>query len=119
MKELTQEDAHRIARVCHEVNRAYCAAIGDASQVAWEDAPDWQRRSAVAGVVYVATHADARPDDTHRMWLADKEREGWKYGPVKDPITKEHPCFVEYDKLPPEQRVKDYLFLATVRALLT
>ena len=27
-----------IARVCHEVNRAYCQAIGDNSQPTWEDA---------------------------------------------------------------------------------
>jgi len=26
----------RIAKVCHEVNRAYCAGIGDNSQVPWE-----------------------------------------------------------------------------------
>ena len=39
----------QIARVCHEVNRAYCRAIGDESQPAWEDAPDWQQRSAVLG----------------------------------------------------------------------
>lgn len=29
---MTVED---IARVCHEVNRAYCRSIGDDSQVSW------------------------------------------------------------------------------------
>lgn len=28
-----------VARICHEVNRAYCEALGDTSQVSWEDAP--------------------------------------------------------------------------------
>ena len=28
-----------IARVCHNVNKAYCEAIGDDSQVTWEEAP--------------------------------------------------------------------------------
>lgn len=28
----------QIARVCHEVNRAYCESMGDTSQVPWEDA---------------------------------------------------------------------------------
>lgn len=42
---------------------------------------------------------------------------GWKYGPVKDPERKEHPCFVPYDGLPPEQRAKDYLFRAVVHQL--
>ena len=29
----------QIARVCHEVNRAYCKALGDESQLPWVDAP--------------------------------------------------------------------------------
>lgn len=32
--------ALQIAQVCHEVNRAYCQALGDDSQPAWDDAPD-------------------------------------------------------------------------------
>lgn len=41
-----------IARVCHEVNRAYCAALGDLSQPPWADAPEWQRKSALNGVAF-------------------------------------------------------------------
>lgn len=40
----------QIARVVHEVNRAYCEALGDTSQPKWEDAPQWQRDSAMLGV---------------------------------------------------------------------
>ena len=107
----------QIARVCHEVNRAYCASIGDHSQPAWETAPDWQRKSAVTGVAFTLAHPEAKPSDSHVSWLAEKERDGWKHGPVKDPDKKEHPCFVPYDELPIEQRTKDYLFQAVVRAL--
>lgn len=35
------------AKTAHEVNRAYCLSIGDISQPSWEDAPDWQKKSAV------------------------------------------------------------------------
>lgn len=45
----------QIARVCHEVNRAYCQALGDDSQPAWEDAPQWQRDSALLGVQLLLT----------------------------------------------------------------
>lgn len=106
-----------IARACHETNRAYCASIGDHSQPAWGRAPDWQRDSAFAGVRFTLANPDAKPSDSHDSWLAEKERDGWKYGPVKDPSKKEHPCFVPYDDLPVEQRTKDYLFQAVVRAL--
>lgn len=108
-----------IARVCHEVNRGYCASQGDHSQPAWEDAPEWQQKSAYEGVKYALTHPDAKPSDSHESWLEEKRRDGWKYGPVKDPDKKEHPCFVPYDDLPRAQKAKDYIFLAVVRALVT
>lgn len=41
-----------------------------------------------------------------------------KFGPVKDPERKEHPCFVPYDQLPAAQRAKDHIFNAVVRAVL-
>ncbi len=106
-----------IARVCHEVNRSYCTAIGDLSQAAWDDSPEWQRQSAINGVVFTLDHPDAKPSASHESWLAEKDRDGWKYGTIKDPEKKEHPCCVPYDDLPTEQKVKDYLFQAVVRAL--
>lgn len=106
-----------IARVCHEVNRAYCASLGDTSQPAWEAAPEWQRESAMRGVAHAQLNPDAKPSDSHESWLAEKKAAGWKYGPVKDPEKKEHPCFVPYAELPPEQKTKDFLFLAVIRSL--
>ena len=32
------------------MNRAYCLALGDTSQPAWDEAPDWQQSSARSGV---------------------------------------------------------------------
>jgi RyR domain len=107
----------QIARVAHEVNRAYCESIGDRSQPAWESAPDWQRKSAVHGVYFHCQNPDASPSASHDNWLKDKLADGWKYGPVKDPEQKKHPCCVPYDQLPQEQRSKDFLFRAVVHAL--
>jgi hypothetical protein len=106
-----------VARVCHEVNRQYCLATGDSSQPSWEDAPEWQKSSAVNGVRFHLDNPEASPSASHECWLAQKEAEGWKYGAVKNPETKEHPCFVPYDQLPVEQRAKDYIFSSIVREL--
>ena len=103
-----------IAKKCHEINRAYCAALGDASQLPWEQAPEWQRQSAINGVQFHIEHPDAGPDASHNSWLEEKRSAGWKFGPVKDADKKEHPCFVPYDQLPAEQKAKDYLFKQTV-----
>lgn len=107
----------KIAKVCHEVNRAYCRSLGDNSQVAWEDAPQWQRESAIKGVEFNLANPDAPESATHDAWLEVKKAEGWKYGAVKDVEKKEHPCYVPYDQLPKDQQCKDALFKAVVLAL--
>jgi hypothetical protein len=114
---VTALSAIQIARVCHEANRAYCLSIGDHSHLPWDSAPEWQKNSAIDGVNFVLAHPTASPRSSHDNWLAEKERAGWRYGPVKDEEKKEHPCFVPYEELPEHQRKKDDLFLAVVRAL--
>lgn len=105
-----------IARVAHEINRAYCLGTGDTSQPAWADAPDWQKDSAINGVRFHLL-ADRTPEQSHESWLAEKAAAGWAYGPIKDPVAKTHPCFRPYAELPQEQRVKDYLFKAVIESL--
>lgn len=106
-----------IAKVAHEVNRAYCAAIGDNSQPVWEEAPEWQRESALAGVQAILNDPSITPAQSHIGWSDQKFADGWTYGEVKDVEAKTHPCLVTYDELPLEQRIKDYLFGAVVRSL--
>lgn len=112
----------QIAKVAHETNRAFCETIGDTSQPKWDVAPEWQKKSARDGVAFhLAQHAMGKtpsPSASHDNWLADKKADGWKYGPVKDPDKKEHPCFVPYNELPVEQRLKDYLFGSIVAAFV-
>lgn len=110
-------ESQEIARVCHEVNRAYCEALGDMSQPAWACAPDWQKDSATLGVKLHTENPDAGPEASHESWMAQKIEDGWKYGPVKDPGKKEHPCIVPFSQLPPEQQAKDFIFRALVHAL--
>lgn len=109
----------QIAQVCHEANRAYCVTIGDMSQIAWDNAPAWQQESAVDGVRFHLANPRAGPAASHYNWSRDKFATGWKHGPVKDATQKTHPQLVPYEDLPVEQRRKDLLFAAVVRALAT
>lgn len=106
----------QVARIAHETNRAYCESIGDMSQKPWLEAEQWQRDSAVKGVEYKLANPNAQPSAQHEAWLMDKVEAGWVYGPIKDASKKEHPCMVNYDQLPEEQRLKDSLFVAIVEA---
>lgn len=112
---MTLED---IARVCHEANRALCLADGDDSQRLWDEAPLWQRESALAGVEFRAANPDAPDSATHDAWSADKRADGWRHGETKCPVAKTHPCLIPFDQLPPHQRAKDTLFGAICKALL-
>lgn len=109
-------DCYAVARLAHEVNRAYCVATGDTSQIAWEEAPDWQRHSAVNGVDFLRANPNAGPEASHENWMREKIRNGWVYGEIKNPDAKTHPCLVPFGDLPQSQRVKDFLFHAIVKA---
>lgn len=109
--------AYQLAKICHEANRLYCWALGDPSQPAWAEAPVWQVESAVAGVLFHLMEPNATPELSHCNWLAQKMKDGWSWSPEKDPVTKRHPCMVNYYDLPEEQKVKDALFMGIVNAM--
>jgi len=109
---MSKMNVEEIARLTHEVNRLYCQRIGDNSQVPWEDAPDWQKESAIQGVQFVLDNPKVTSNSCHENWLEKKIEDGWVYGKVKDEEAKTHPCMVKYSSLPPEQRAKDKIFKA-------
>ena len=105
-----------IAKVAHAVNAAYCQSQGDMSQKPWEQAPEWQKTSAVNGVLFHLENPDAGPSHSHDSWMKEKIEAGWVYGTEKDEEKKTHPCIVPYAELPPQQQAKDYIFRAVVHA---
>ena len=102
--------------MAHETNRAYAEMLGDHSHVSWHESPDWQKNSAIDGVVKHLHNPQMSPEDSHRSWLEFKKKDGWQYGPIKDLEKKEHPCMLPYGDLPITQRMKDYVFAAVIKA---
>jgi excisionase family DNA binding protein len=109
--------AQDIARVVHAANRELQIVQGDPRpSPPWDEAPEYQAREAIAGVLEVLEH-DVTPEQSHEAWNDRMRAEGWRYGPVKDAEAKTHPCLVPWAELPREQKLKDLLFGAIVRAL--
>lgn len=113
---MNDDMVNRLAEAAHEVNREYCKALGDDSQPPWEEAPEWQRNSARAGVRLHLENPELGPQASHEAWMKQKLEEGWTFGPVKDPEKKQHPCMVPFAELPREQQAKDFIFRAVVHA---
>lgn len=114
---MTDEQIEAIAKVCHAANAEYCRIIGDDAQVPWGHAPEWHKEILVKGVEFFLSDPSAGPDAMHACWLAEQEADGWVWGAVMNEDAKTHPCMKPFDELPPEQQMKDRLFIGIVRAL--
>lgn len=64
-----------IARICHEANRAYCQFLNDYSQRPWDEAPPWQRDSAVKDVKFHLRNPGAGPSASHELPLAQQKKD--------------------------------------------
>lgn len=45
--------------------------------------------------------------NVHDTWAAGRINEGWTYGPQRDDENKKHPCLVDYDELPENEKEYD------------
>lgn len=106
-----------IARVAHQVNKAYCESQGDMSVQDWQRTTAAHRASMLAGVDMHIANPASSPQAQHEAWMAAKVADGWKWGEVKDEAAKTHPAMLPYDELPPVQRAKDFIFKAIVSQL--
>lgn len=118
MRQPDEEEIAIVAEIAHEVNKAYCESIHDNTQPPWSEAAQWQKDSAIAGVKAVMANPGLTPEQSHEGWMKQKLDDGWKFGKMKNPEKKEHPCLVKYEFLGQAQRTKDHLFIATVKTIL-
>jgi hypothetical protein len=107
----------KVARVAHAANSELRRQLGEPA-IEWEEMDEARRAGVIAAAEAALQHRWIGPYESHSNWVLSLAEQGWSYGPVHDPVAKLHPNMVPYDQLTPEQRQKDALFLAVVRALL-
>lgn len=103
-----------IAQVAHEINRAYCAALGDNSQKSWAEAEAWQRDASIVQTQLHIGQPTAGASASHDAWMKQKLDDGWVHGAVKDGVAKTHPDIVPFEQLPVTSQAKDAIFRAVV-----
>jgi ryanodine receptor 2 len=45
--------------------------------------------------------------NTHDIWALQRMAKGWRFGPARDDIKKEHPCLIPYEQLPESEKEYD------------
>jgi len=108
--EPTEDAILMCAKLIHEATKAQ----NDARH---ENTLDWDSNKAtiIAGIERMLENPNESPTENHTAWWNYKIAEGWKLGPVKDPVAKTHPCMVPYEELPPHQQAKDLVFQSIVK----
>lgn len=112
--EVTPEIIEEVAKAAHEANRG----ISEGNPLSWDDSSEEIRQSAIDGVKSVINDPTITPEKSHNNWMRWRESNGWVFGEVKDEEAKTHPCMVPYNELPEDERVKDQVFVDTVKSEL-
>lgn len=107
-----------IASVAHEANRRYCQLVGDRVLPPWDQLDPQVRVGTTNGVRMMLTGTPVSPEESHAAWCREKVLAGWHPGDVTDDVAKTHKNLRAYSELPPEQKMKDHLFIAIVQTLL-
>lgn len=45
--------------------------------------------------------------NAHEVWSRQRMSDGWIYGSQRDDAKKEHPCLIEYERLPDSEKEYD------------
>ena len=91
----------QIARMVHAVVREYNVVNSiPGDNFVWDKVRPEYRASIEQAVKNQLEDPASNPKESHDRWLADREKEGWVYGKIKDQSKKTHPCMVPYSELP-------------------
>ena len=109
---------YEIAQVTHAANLCLRTVQGEENGAFWADLSEGEKGSIINGCASVINNPHQSLSWSHDQWRLSKEKLGWVFGEVLDWEKKTHPNLVDYDKLPPEQQLKDKLFKAIVLSLI-
>lgn len=103
-----------IAKMCHEVNRAYCAALREDTK-SWDELSEKEQEVILGRVAFHILYPESKPSASHDNWMIKMLSDGWKYGKSHNIAEKTHPSLKPFHHLPTEQQAKDHIFQKIVQ----
>lgn len=108
------EQIKAIAKMCHEVHRAYTAVMRDPLKH-WHELEQQDKDAVIEHVAFLILNVEAEAKAWHDAWVAKMIVAGWKYGPKRSVKSKTHEHLKPFHHLPEKQQVKDALFHSVVK----
>lgn len=105
----------KIAELVHELIRTWDRLNG-VDKPEFSEIDQETLDSTIEGILGIASGSITKPSDSHKAWMLNRLRNGWKYGEVLNRDEKIHPSLVQYHELPEVERIKDHLFFNTVKS---
>lgn len=115
---LNEKKVDKVARLAYRAGMALSDAFGEVRPKAWEAAAEETREITRQGVRLVMRNPHVTPELIHKAWVSLRQENGWTFGEQKDAEAKTHPYMVEFASLPQRQRLKDCVFVETIKAAL-
>jgi hypothetical protein len=103
----------QLAPIDQEANRAAARRIADVlaraglGLAATEQATPANKPAAADVEPYIEAHIERLAEAEHDGWMAQRTKDGWRYGSPRDDARKLHPSMVPYRDLPETEKEKD------------
>jgi hypothetical protein len=103
----------QLAPIDREANRAAARRIADVlaraglGLVAAEQATSANKPAAADVAPTIEAHIERLAEAEHDGWMAQRTKDGWRYGSPRDDARKLHPSMVPYGDLPDAEKEKD------------
>ena len=109
-----------VAQICHAANVIFSNSCCELKvpQTEWEKLGEGIKKKMISAIDKIQSGEISTPLEAHNNWMRDRRAAGWVWGLTKDEVNKTHPCLVEYEELPEDERIKDDIFFSIVYGLL-
>ena len=105
-----------LAQIAYESVASF-ARIGGDSDPPWESLDGERRTEIIARAQHYLNAPKASGEKVHQVWLSDRLKQGWRYGPEGNERQKIDPALIPWNDLTEPSRSRYSLFAAVVASL--